>query len=196
MSESANERKGGPFPLTRSLACSLTLGALAFCLSSCGYTATRILPAYYRTIYVESFQNRIPIAEEIGERVGFVSNFPEIEERVTKEVINRFLFDGNLRVTNQPDKADLILTGNLMDFYRQALRRKDDDSTVEEYRLNLTASVVLRDKEGKLLLEQSALVGDSTYFVTGSTAKTESAAVNELVTDFSRRVVEWVIEYW
>ena len=165
-------------------------------LSSCGYTATRILPAYYRTIYVESFQNRIPIAEEIGERVGFVSNFPEIEERVTREVINRFLFDGNLRVTNQPDKADLVLTGNLLDFYRQPLRRKDDDSTVEEYRLNLTASVTLRDRKGKLLLEQPALIGDSTYFVTGPTARTETAAVDELVTDFSRRVVEWVIEYW
>ncbi len=195
MSESANERKGRPFPLTRSLAYSLTL-LLVFYASSCGYTATRILPAYYRTIYVESFQNRIPIAEEVGERVGFVSNFPEIEERTTREVINRFLFDGNLRVTNQPDKADLVLTGNLLDFYRQPIRRKDDDSTVEEYRLNLTASVVLRDKKGKLLLEQSALIGDSTYFVTGPTAKTESAAVNELVTDFSRRVVEWVIEYW
>ena len=164
-------------------------------LSSCGYTATRILPAHYRTIYVESLQNKIPITEEIGEKAGFITNFPELEERVTREVINRFLIDGNLRVSNKPETADLMLTGSLVDFYRQALRRRDDD-TVEEYRLNLTVSLTLRDKEGKMLLEQPSLVGDSTYFVTGPTSKSESAAVDDLVTDFSRRVVEWVIEYW
>ena len=175
--------------------CLLAAG-LSLLASSCGYTATRILPSYYRTIYVESFQNRIPIAEDISERTGFISNYPEIEERVTKEVINRFLFDGNLRVTNQPDKADLVLTGYLTDFYRQPIRRKDEDATVEEYRLNLTVSVTLRDKTGKTLLEQPALIGDTTYSLVGPTAKTETTAVDELVTDFSRRAVEWVIEYW
>ncbi len=164
-------------------------------LPSCGYTATRILPTQYRTIYVEPLQNKIPITEEIGERAGFITNFPEIEERVTREVINRFLIDGNLRIANKPEGADLALTGSLLDFYRQALRRRDDN-TVEEYRLNLTVALTLRDKEGKLLLEEPALIGDSTYFVSGPSTKTESLAVDDLVTDFSRRVVEWVIEYW
>ena len=164
-------------------------------LPSCGYTATRILPTQYRTIYVEPLQNKIPITEEIGERAGFITNFPEIEERVTREVINRFLIDGNLRISNKPAGADLVLTGSLLDFYRQALRRQDDN-TVEEYRLNLTVALTLRDKKGKLLLEEPALIGDSTYFVSGPSSKTESVAVDDLVTDFSRRVVEWVIEYW
>ena len=173
----------------------LLFSGLCAGLSSCGYTATRILPASYRTIYIEPIQNKIPITEELGEKAGFITNFPEIEERVTREVINRFLMDGNLRIANKPDTADLVLTGSLLDFYRQGLRRRDDD-TVEEYRLNLTVSLTLRDKQGKLLLEEPALIGDSTYFVTGPTSKTESAAVDDLVTDFSRRVVEWVIEYW
>lgn len=174
---------------------ALLLLPLALGLAGCGYTATRILPAYYRTIYIEPFQNKIPITQEIGERVGFLTNFPELEEKVTQEVINRFLFDGNLRISNQPQNADLLLAGNLLDFYRQPVRRLDD-SAVEEYRLNLSASVVLRDRNGKLLLEEPVLVGDSTYFVTGPNAKTETAAVDQLVTDFSRRIVEWVIEYW
>lgn len=164
-------------------------------LSSCGYTATRLLPAYYRTIYVEPFQNRIPIAEEAGEKAGFITNFPELEERVTQEVIQRFLFDGNLRVTHSPEKADLMLSGDVVDFYRQAILRRDDN-TVEEYRLNLTASLTLRDKSGKLLLQESRMVGDTAYSLTGPSAKAETVAVDELVTDFSRRVVEWVIEYW
>jgi len=118
---------------------------LAMTLSSCGYTATRILPSYYRTIYVEPFQNGIPITRETDER-GFITSFPELEEKVTQGVIGRFISDGNLRITNQLEMADLVLMGKLLDFYRQPIRRKDDD-TVEEYRLNLSASVVLRDKE-------------------------------------------------
>jgi len=168
------------------------LGVLA---SGCGYTATRILPAYYRTLYIDAFQNRIPITQEIGERAGFITSYPELEEKVTQGVIRRFLFDGNLRVINKPEVADLRLSGSLLDFYRQPIRRKDDNS-VEEYRLNLTASVALRDREGKLLLQEDSLAGDTTYLTTGAGAKLESVAVDDLVTDFSRRIVEWVIEYW
>ena len=171
---------------------------LALCLllcAGCGYSASRLLPAYYQTIYIEAFDNKIPITQELDERAGYITNIPQLEEKVTQGVIDRFLFDGNLRVTNKPETADLLLTGELRDFYRQPVRRQDD-KTVEEYRLNLTASVWLRDKQGKLLLEEPNLVADTTYFLSGSRATTETAAVDDLVTDFSRRVVEWVIEYW
>jgi hypothetical protein len=164
-------------------------------LVGCGYSASRLLPASYQTIYIEPFQNNIPITQEATERTGFFSNIPRLEETVTRGVIDRFLFDGNLRVVNDPEKADLKLTGSLRDFYRQPLRRQDND-TVEEYRLNLSASVALRDRAGKLLLEEPNLIADVAYFVTGSLAKPESTAVNNLVTDFARRIVEWVIEYW
>ncbi len=172
------------------------MGALCLLfLAGCGYSASRLLPAYYQTIYVEALDNKIPITEEFSERVGYISNVPQLEEKVTQGVIDRFLFDGNLRVTNKPETADLILTGELRDFHRQPIRRLDN-STVEEYRLNLTASMTLRDKAGKLLLEEPNLVADSTYFLSGSLARTETAAVDDLITDFSRRAVEWVIEYW
>ena len=174
--------------------CAAVAAAAALLFSGCGYSATRLLPASYQKIYVEPFENRIPITGETSEK-GFITNYPEIEERVTRSVIDQFLFDGNLRVTNDPATADLVLTGKLLDFYRQAIRRQDDD-TVEEYRLNLTASLTLRDREGKLLLQEPNFVADTTYFLSGSLAKSETSAVADLATDFSRRVVEWVIEYW
>ena len=164
-------------------------------LVGCGYSMSRLLPASYRTLYIEPFQNAIPITQETSERTGFFSNIPQLTEKVTRGVIDRFLFDGTLRVTNSPEKADLRLNGKLLDFYRQALRKQDDQG-VEEYRLNLTAAVTLRDRDGKLLLEDPNLVADTTYFLSGSQAKSETAAVDDLVTDFSRRIVEWVIEYW
>lgn len=173
----------------------LAAGALILALSGCGYTTARLLPAYYQTLYVEPFQNAIPITQEVGERTGLFTSLPELEEKVTQAVIDRFLFDGTLRIANDPEKADLRLTGKLLDFYRQGIRRQDND-TVDEYRLNLTASLTLRDRVGKLLLEEPVFVADTTYFVTGPLAKSETASVDELTTDFARRTVEWVIEYW
>lgn len=171
------------------------LTACPVALSSCGYSTSRLLPAAYQTVYIEPFQNAIPITQETSERAGLFTSVPQLEEKLTQKVIDRFLFDGNLRVTTSPDKADLRVNGKLLDFYRQALRRQDD-KTVEEYRLNLTASVTLRDRQGKLLLEEPNFVADTTYFVSGSLAKSETSSVDDLTTDFARRIVEWVIEYW
>jgi hypothetical protein len=164
-------------------------------ISGCGYSATRLLPVEYQVIYVEPFQNAIPIASELTERTGFIANIPRLEEDINQGLINRFLFDGNLMMTSDPEEADLILSGRLYDFHRQALRQFDND-TVEEYRLNLSAAVLLRDAKGETVLEEPALIGDTTYFLSGPDAKSESEAVADLVVDFSRRIVEWVIEYW
>lgn len=175
--------------------CRFLLAAGLLAAAGCGYSATRLLPAQYRTVYIEPFRNRIPITAETSERTGFVSNLPRLEEDVTRGVINRFLFDGNLRVISDPARADLILSGDLVDFYRQPIRRLDSDE-VEEYRINLTASLTLRDAQGEVVLQDPSLIADTTYFVTGASAVPESQAVDNLVVDFSRRVVEWVIEYW
>ncbi len=168
---------------------------LTLCLTGCGYSTSRLLPVAYRTIYVEPLQNRIPITEEVNERLGYQANLPRLQEDVTRGVIDRFLFDGNLRVTTKREEADLVLDGEIVDFLRQPVRRLDDGSA-EEYRLNLTAHLTLRDRKGTLVFEEPGLVGDTTYFVTGSSAVAETVAVGDLITDFSRRVVERVVENW
>ena len=181
------------FSLLSILACALFVLSSGL-LSGCGYSTARLLPAKYQTIYVEPFQNTIPITQEVNERTGLITNLPQLEEQVTRAVINQFLFDGNLRVTNKPEEADLKITAKLTDFYRQAVRRTDNDN-VAEYRLNLSGSLMLRDKEGKLLLNDT-IVGDTTYLTGGNPSSAEAAAVDSLVRDFAQRVVEWVIEYW
>ncbi len=179
----------------------LAVLCLLFCvlcplfLTGCGYSTTRLLPASYRQIYIEPLENRIPFTEEVSERYSYQANLPRLEERATRGLIDRFLFDGNLRVTTKREEADLILEGALIDFSRQPVRRTDDN-TVEEYRLNLVASLTLRDKKGALVWEEPSFIGDTTYFLSGSLTKSETAAVDDLITDFSRRVVERVIEDW
>ncbi|MBI4227677.1 MAG: hypothetical protein HY600_05365 [Candidatus Omnitrophica bacterium] len=169
---------------------------LAVAAAGCGYSTQSLLPANYRKIYIEPFTNRLAITEESTEMRRFVTSLPRLEEDVTNAVIKRFIFDGHLRVTPNRHEADLVLTGELADFHRQALRLADGGA-VEEYRLNLVANLALRDpKSGELVWEESSFVGDSTYFLTGPTATSEAAAVDKLLTDFAKRVVERTIENW
>ena len=175
------------------LLCAALCAAAA--LHGCGYSATRLLPSKYRTVYVQPLENKIAITQEVNEQFGFQTNLPDIEEKITQGVISHFLFDGNLRVTTKPEEADLKIEGKLTNFYRQPVRRNQDNN-VEEYRLNLTGEVILRDKEGQVLWEEPNMIGDVTYFVTGSSARSESSAVDDLIVDFSKRVVERVVENW
>ena len=168
---------------------------LALVIAGCGYSTRSLLPPAYRTIYVEPFVNKLPITGETTELRRFATSLPRLEEDVTNGVINRFIFDGSLRVTPRKGEADLILTGELVDFHRQPLRL-DDSGNVEEYRLNLVVNATLRNEEGNLLWEEPELIGDTTYFVTGSLSKTEVTAGDALVTDVARRLVERTIENW
>src|SRR3989338_2429719 len=112
--------------------------------AGCAYATQSLLPSNYRKIYIEPFVNRLAITQESTEIQRFATSLPPIEEDVTNEVIERFIFDGHLRVTPNRQEADLILSGELVDFHRQALRL-NDQGTVEEYRLNLVANLALRD---------------------------------------------------
>ncbi|MBI3616418.1 MAG: hypothetical protein HY211_07880 [Candidatus Omnitrophica bacterium] len=164
-------------------------------VAGCGYSTTRLLPSNYRAIYIEPFRNGIQFTKEPDERTGLTTTLPALEETVTRELISQFLIDGNLRVTTKREEADLILDGKLLDFFRQALKRLPDN-TVEEYRLNLVASLNLRDRSGKLIFSEPSFIGDTTYLAAGSSAVSESSAVTKLMTDFSKRVVERIIEDW
>lgn len=172
-------------------------GALATVwLAGCGYSGRSLLPPTLRRIYIEPFVNKVPITSEPSELQRFATSLPRLEEDTTNTVINQFIFDGNLRVTPKREQADLVLTGELVDFRRQALRLADNGN-VEEYRLNLVANLALRETQsGRLRWEERGFVGDTTYFLTGSQAKSEADAVDALLTDFAKRVVERTIEDW
>ena len=171
---------------------------LALCAASagCGDSTSRLLPTRYRTIYIDPFVNHIPFEQEPSDRrVGYQANVPRLEEDVTRAVIDQFIFDGNLRITKEKATADLLLEGEIVDFYRDSLRKTDDDTT-EEFRLNLGAHVRLQDKGGNVLFDEPRLFGDTTYVAVGGFAVPETTAVQNLVSDFSRRVVERVVENW
>lgn len=171
--------------------------SMVYCLwsavlfSGCGYTTKSTLPSTMKTIHVESFKNSINFAAE-GRRNIYL---PLLETKTRNALINRFLFDGNLKIA-EADKADLILKGELKNYDRTALRYTDNDD-IQEYRVHITVSLECWDThKQEVFWSEPAFVGEATYFLTGTLAGTEESAVEDAVEDLARRIVERTIENW
>ena len=164
-------------------------------ISGCGYTMRTLLPAKYKNIHISHFKNKTAITEETRDQERLRVYYPLLEIKITNSVINRFIFDGNLKVTRSQN-ADLILSGELISYSRDPLRY-DNDRNVEEYRLNIAVNLSLQDAEtGEILWEETNFVGDTTYDRTGANAVSESTAIEDAITDLVRRIVERTIENW
>jgi len=165
-------------------------------ISGCGYTTGSLLPAHIKNIYIENFPNNIPITEESSDRRIYKTYRPRLELDVTKAIIDKFIFDGNLRVTQRQD-ADIILEGELADFRREPTKYGEGDDDVEQYRIVIVVDMRVTDMgEKKLMWDEKGFSGSDYYYTTGSQAKSESVAITDAIDDLARRVVERVIEVW
>ena len=167
----------------------------AACLFGCGYTTRSLLPPHIKRIRVENFKNSIDITEEASEVTVYKTYKPRLELDVTKAIIDKFIFDGNLKIS-RAEGADVILTGELIDFKREALRYDEADA-VEQYRIVILVTMKLKDiKENKILWQFDSFAGSYDYYTIGSQAKSEDTAISEAIDDLARRIVEQTIEVW
>ncbi len=164
--------------------------AAALLLSGC-YTTKTALTGTVRTIHIAPVENAIDLSAEISDRDRFRVYRPGLEVDITNAVINRFIFDGNLKVAGPG--ADAVFRGKLLEYRRDPLRYSEGDD-VQEYRLNIVidASVAAAGKD----LWNGQVVGDTTFFLTGSRATSEDEALARAVEDLARRVVEKTVELW
>ena len=169
----------------------LLIAVLSVFLLGCGYTTSSTLPARLRTIYIEHFSNKIDFAAENKRNVYL----PLLEVDTRNAIINRFLFDGNVKAV-KPDVASMILKGELISYDRTALRYTDDDDVLE-YRIQIAVNLTLIDTAlDETIWQEKGFVGQAEYFISGPDAITEAAAVENATVDLARRIVERTIENW
>jgi hypothetical protein len=165
------------------------LTALVLLVAGCGYTTGSLLPSKFRTIYVENFKNSVSSQERD------INYIPLLEVKARDAIVNRFLFEGHLRI-GKPDTADLILRGALKGMQRQELRVTDNQD-VQEFRINVFVDLELWDPvEQVTVWSEPNFSGEATYFVSGPGAKTESAAIEDALSDLAKRAVERTLEDW
>jgi len=160
--------------------------------AGCGYSTRSVALGKIKKIYVAPFKNKIAYGEE-KERNLYL---PLLEVKVTNAIVDRFLFDGNLKIAAE-NTADIILKGELIRYERHSLRY-DDNNEVQEYRINIIVSMSLWNpaQEDKAIWEEPYFVGETTYFTSGALVTTEDAAVEKAVVDLGRRVVERTVLDW
>ncbi len=169
--------------------------ALAVVLSGCGYTTRSLLPDSIKAVHVTPVKNAIDLTQETDNAGRFRTYRPGVEVDVTNAIINRFIFDGSLRIAPL-ERADAVVEARLIDYRRDPLRYSESDD-VQEYRLSvLLDASVYQLPERKLLWHEASLAGDTTFFLSGPRATSEDEAVTIAVEDVARRVVEKTVEIW
>ena len=164
-------------------------------LTGCGYSQKSLLPDNIKNIYVMPVKNTIDLSEEVTDKKPFRVYRPGIEVDITNAIINRYIFDGNLKVS-VPEKADAIVEAKLVDYRRDALRYSDGDD-IQEYRLSITLDIsVYESRTHKMIWHETGLTGDTSFFLSGTHTVSEDAASQKAVEDVARRVVDKTIEIW
>jgi hypothetical protein len=172
------------------------IGFLLALAGGCGYTThAYVAQTGHKSIYVEPFLNKIDTVSEYGEGSRFKTYFPLTENKITNAVVNRFIFDGNLKVTSEKN-ADLVLQGDLIKYHREVLRYAAGDNPLQ-YRVTLYVNLKLVEaKTQKVVWEKKEFAGDSTYFNTGQFVISESQSVDDAAKDLARRIVDLTVEAW
>ena len=170
----------------------LVMFLLAF--AGCGYTTKTILPDNVKTIHVDTFANDIDITKEVGVKDKYEVYRPNLEVDLRDAIVSRVFLDGNLKVLDK-GSADAVLEGSITEYRKDPLRYQDE--VVQEYRISIVCDIKLvSQKDSKVLLEERGVTGDTTYFTTGTLQKTETSALNDAMSDFSRRIINKIVENW
>ena len=123
----------------------ILLATCCLLIAGCGYTTRSLITQNYQTIYVRPFVNKINITSDTSVARRYKTYYPLLENNITRQVIDQFILDGNLRLARSED-ADLVLQGELVGYHRDALRYTGaDNKEVEEYRISLVVNLKLYD---------------------------------------------------
>ena len=164
-------------------------------LGGCGYTTRSMISNEFRTIYIKPVVNKIDFSQENQVANRYRIYRPQLETEITKAVIDKYIFDGNLKPVEK-ETADLSLIGELVEFRKDPLRYTDNDD-VEEFRVNIVVNFTLWDnKQEKIVWEVSNFTGYYDYFTMGAQMISEDAAVRNALKDLARRIVERTVEQW
>lgn len=159
---------------------SVLLGTLSGCV---GYRVGSMLPPDIRSVYVPVFINRT------GE--------PQIETETTRATIEALQVDGSFKVAAE-DQADAILYVTLLRYdLAPIVYETDRRITATEYRLVLTASVVLkRRSDGSVLVNVSPVTGDWTFPVAGDLTTSKVEGLPAVARELAKYIVTRISESW
>lgn len=149
--------------------------------AGCGYTTRPTVIPGVTKIYIETFKNNI--------------YEPNLETDLNSAITDVFIKDGYYRIVKR-EEADAVLSGEIINYEKSALRY-DLDENIQEYRLAISVNMRLVNTQNEsVIFDEKGFTGDTTYFLTGASAKSERTARADAVNDLAKRIVNRTIEGW
>jgi Lipopolysaccharide-assembly len=156
-------------------------------LDVCGYKQAgkgKSLPANIKTIAVPTFQNS--------------SLKYRVEQRFTQATIDEILKRARaLRVTNDPEQADAVLTGDIRNF-RASGTLLDERGRTRVWEVRIVISVIVRDRRTHKILYQNPRVQfEGEYELSDdpqSFFNEENPAVDRIAKDFAQTLISAIME--
>lgn len=158
--------------------------AAAALLSGCvEYRLGSMLPNDVRTVYMPTCVN--------------ATSEPLIEMDATRAILSQIQMDGSLRIASE-DTADTILDVKLTNFDLDPVGYvAGDSSTVDQYRMRITASFVLRrQSDNTVVAESPSVTGWYDFDFTGDLTSSKAVALRPAAEDLGRRIVAAITQYW
>jgi hypothetical protein len=174
--------KKSPLNLCRFFLLALAL-TLPLLLSGCrAYRLGSTLDPRLKTVFVPVFVNQ--------------AGYPQLETKTTAATIEEFQRDGTLRVAER-EASDLIVEVTLQRYLLQPLRYNPNrTTTATEYRTLMDAVMTVRGRDGKVLMADVKIRGESTFDFSGDIATARQQALPQAARDMAHRIVETVVEAW
>ena len=122
---------------------------------------------------------------------------PGLETIVTGATIQEFQKDGSVKVL-QKSQANSLLEVKIKKYEMEPLRyRTDQTITANEYRLTLTADVILRKlPSNEIIVNTPGVFGFTTFTVLADLPSARRQALPKAAADLGQRIVKCVVEYW
>ena len=171
------------FRAGRTLGLALALGAGLLLPGCMGYRVGSMLPPDLKTVYVPTFIN--------------LTGEPQIETEVTRATVEAIQVDHSLEVAAEAG-ADAILYVTLLKYDLAPLvYQKERKTAATEYRLVLTASVILkRRSDGKVLVDACPVSGDWTFPVVGDFTSSKVEGLPNVARELAKYIVERITDSW
>ena len=163
-----------------ALAAAALLCGAAGCIT---YHLGSMLPPDIRTVYMPTCVNE--------------TTEPLLELDTTRAILSQIQMDGTLRIASEAT-ADTILDVKLIGFELDPVGYVSGrSSTVEQYRMSITAAFVLRRRsDNSVVAESPELTGWYDFDFTGDLTSSKIVALRPASEDLGRRIVHAITQYW
>jgi hypothetical protein len=122
---------------------------------------------------------------------------PAIELQVTHALRNRIQFDGRMKLENTEENADAVIEVKLINYRLQPIAyRKDRTTTPASYRLRITATAELKDRESGKVLSSSKTYGEATFDFVSDLTTSKRNAHPAAAKDIANYMIDDLIERW